>query len=318
MVGMTVGLLLVTALIILFANNSRTRQEMEKSAQQIENGRYATQLLLEEFRLAGYYGELDPSSLTIPASKPNPCLTASASLIAALPLPVQGYDNGSTVPSCLSDVKSGTDIVVIRRTSTCVAGISGCDAMDTSKYTYFQTNLCASTLGQFVIDTNSASFTKTKRDCVTIAVIRSYFTSIYFVANNNQPGDGIPTLKVAELGSGAFTISPLVAGIEQLQLEYGIDTNADGTPDAYTADPDSYNSCSGVACQTNWRNVTTVKINMLVRNTQTSANSLDTRTYVLGKKADGTDNTFGPFNDLYKRHVYTTLVRLSNVAGRLE
>jgi type IV pilus assembly protein PilW len=38
---------------------------------------------------------------------------------------------------------------------------------------------------------------------------------------------------------------------------------------------------------------------------------------VLGSAAT-TDNTFGPFNDAYKRHAYTSVVRLVNVAGRLE
>ncbi len=319
MVGIAVGLVVITAIIVLFTNNSRARQEMEKTAQQIENGRYATQLLLEDFRLGGYYGELNPVSLATPATKPDPCLTDKNSLQAALPLPVQGYDNGGTVPSCLSDVKSGTDIVVIRRTSTCVAGTSNCDPIDTNQYTYFQTALCASTMGQFVIDTNASAFTLTKKGCNTAAALRSYYTRIYFVANNNQSGDGIPTLKMAELGSGAFTIVPLVAGIEQLHFEYGIDTNGDGTPEIYTANPDAYNGCSGVACQTNWRQVTAIKIQILTRNTQASPGFTDTRTYVLGKLADGvTDNTFGPYNNGYKRHVYSTVVRLNNVAGRLE
>src|SRR3546814_6579575 len=63
---------------------------------------------------------------------------------------------------------------------------------------------------------------------------------IYFLANNDKPGDGIHTLKRAELGAAGFTIVPLVEGIDALQFEFGIDTNGDGNPDAYTADPDSY------------------------------------------------------------------------------
>lgn len=318
MVGMTVGLLVIATVASLFASNSRTRQEMEKTAQQIENGRYATQTLLEDFQLSGYYGEFNPTSLATPAAKPNPCATDSVNLKVAVSVPVQGYDNGVSIPACVADVKAGTDIVVVRRASTCTAGAAGCDAADPSQFTYFQVPLCAGQAGQFVIDNNASGFTMTAKDCTTAAALRSYYTRIYFVANNNQAGDGIPTLKVAELVSGAFVISPLVAGIEQLQLEYGIDTDDNGSPDTYTADPDLYDACAGIACQTNWRRVTAIKINILARNTQTTSGFVDNRSYTMGLQANGAQNTFGPFNDGYKRHFYTTLARLNNVAGRLE
>lgn len=321
MIGITVGLLVVAAVTGLFVNSSRSRAETEKTSQQIENGRYATQLLMDDLQLAGYYGELNPAAagvVSTPTTKPDPCATDAASLEAALALPIQGVDNGATVPGCVSDARTGSDIVVIRRASTCTAGSAGCDAVDTSKLTYFQTALCSPSAGTYKIDTNAAIFSLTKTDCSTVAGLRAYYTRIYFVANNNKAGDGIPTLKVAELGSGAFTISSLVAGIEQLQVEYGIDTNADGSPDAYTANPDTYGTCTGVACQTNWREVTAVKLHILARNTQSSTGFSDTRTYVLGQKADGSDNVFGPYNDAYKRHAYNTVVRLNNVAGRFE
>ena len=85
-------------------------------------------------------------------------------------------------------------------------------------------------------------------------------THIYFIANNDKPGDGIPTLKRAELGPGAFTIVPLVEGVENLQLEYGLDTAVPttGTPAVYTADPNTYNGCAArspasVTGATPWR-----------------------------------------------------------------
>jgi type IV pilus assembly protein PilW len=324
MVGITLGLVVITAISLLFVNSSRTRTETEKTGQQIENGRYTAQLLMDEFQLAGYYGELNPANVATPTTKPDPCVFDAASLKAALAMPLQGYDNPTSFPTCLSDVRTGSgttpspDIVVIRRASTCIAGSTGCDPVDTTKSTYFQTTLCPTSSGQYVIDTNSSSFTLTKKDCTSISGQRAYYTRIYFVANNNNPGDGIPTLKVAELGSGGFTTSSLVAGIEQFQVEYGIDTNADGAPDVYTANPDAYNACTGVACQNNWRAVTTVKLHLLVRNTQSTTGFPENRTYVLGRLANGSDNTFGPYNDSIKRHVYTTVVRLNNVAGRLE
>ena len=318
MLGMTIGLILIAGLSLIFVNSSRTNTETEKTSQQIENGRYATQLVLEDLRLAGYYGELNPVAVATPGAKPDACATGAASLAADTALPIQGYDAGEAVPACLpaAEVMADSDIFVIRRASTCVAGGADCEAIDYTKQTYFQTGLCASDAGQYVIDTDASKFLLTKPMACGVAAtpgpnkasLRAYYTHIYFVAKNNRPGDGIPTLKMLELGAGAFSAPiALVAGIERMQLEYGVSASATAPP-VYTAAP---------ADTAAWRNVTAVKLNLLARNTASSPGYTDTRTYVLGKKADGSDNNFGPVNDAFKRHVYNTVVRLNNVAGRL-
>lgn len=334
MIGLTLGLIVVAALTVLFVSNSRARQESEKTTQQIENGRYASQLLLDELHLAGYYGEFNPQSLADPSGVPDPSATDVPSLSAAVALPIQGYDGGAGLPAglqaLLTDLRNGTDVLVIRRTSTCVAGASGCDAANMASSSYFQTTLCTTQLGiltprnQFLIGNSTALFTNSNpaitgganpppflaaKDCLTPAALRTYYVRIYFVANNNNAGDGIPTLKMAELGAGVFNIVPLVEGIEQMQLEYGLDADGNGTPDSYTTSPVNVSE---------WRKVTAAKVHLLARNTQSTAGYTDARSYVLGLQVNGNPNTYGPFNDAYKRHVYTTMARLNNVAGRLE
>lgn len=326
MVAITIGLAIAGGMTAMFVNNSQSRSEIERANRQIENGRYATQVLTEDLRLAGFLGEFDPTVLTSPATKPDPCLTSLADLKSAMPLHVQGYDNGASL-SCLSDVRTGTDILVVRRVSTCTVGETNCDPASTGT-PYFQASLCDNTteLGSvttsdhYALDTASANLTRHKRDCTTLASQRRYRTHIYFIANNDNSGDGIPTLKRAELGASgggsAFTIVPLVEGIENMQIEYGIDSDSDGIPNSYTADPD--NGCVAAACVTNWRNVVSVKLNLLARNTEKSSGYTDTKTYSLGLTANGSSNTAGPFNDNYKRHAYESLVRLNNPAGRKE
>jgi type IV pilus assembly protein PilW len=331
MIAITLGLFVIGGVTIVFVNSSRARAELEKTSQQIENGRYATQLLADDLRMAGFFGEFNPttSAAPTPSAKPDPCATDSTSLVAAVGLSIQGYDNGVGLPpTCatwLGDLKANTDVVVIRRVSSCIAGSTGCDAVDYTKYTYFQANRCGTVATSYAIGNAASNFTLTKADCATAADKRSYYTRIYFIANNNKTGDGIPTLKMAELVSGNFSVVPLVAGIEQMQLEYGIDTNPSvnkGTPSVYTADPDKYGAggvaCAGINCQTNWRNVVAVKIHILARNTESTQGYRDGRDYVLGVKFDGTSNKYAADNAAYKRHAYTTVVRLMNVAGRLE
>ncbi len=327
MVAITIGSVIMLLLSAVFLSSSVARKESERSARQIENGRYAMQILGDDLKLAGYLAEFNPNVLSLPATKPDPCLFTVAALNAALPLHVQGYDNpsGAAIPSCITDLRAGTDVVVIRRTSTCIVGAAGCDATIASA-PYFQASLCGSgtelasvtVTDYFVLDASTGTFGKHKKDCTTIADVRRYLTRIYFVANNDNAGDGVPTLKRAELGAGGFTIVSLVEGVENLQMEYGVDTNNDGTPDTFTADPDSftYAGCATAPCVVTWRNVMAVRINILARNTENSPGYTDTKTYTLGKKADGTDNTIPAFNDAIKRHAYDGQVRINNASAR--
>jgi type IV pilus assembly protein PilW len=325
MIAITISLIILLGLVTVFASNSRTRGEIERANQQTDNGRYGLQLIIDDLHNAGYLAVLNPIPLATPTAKPDPCATGVASLNSALPIAVQGYDNGANAPTCLSDVRAGTDILVIRRASTCAVGTAGCDAYAAGD-PYFQASNCNSSTELasgniatfFVLDTNSANFTLHQKDCVTAASRYQYRTHIYFVANDDQPGDGIPTLKRAELGAGAFTIVPLVEGVENLQIEYGLDTSVPttGSPAVYTANPDIYNGCVPSVCIGYWRNAVAAKINLLTRSTTTTQGYVDSKVYTLGLNADGSVNTVGPFGDGYKRHAYESIVTLNNVAGR--
>jgi type IV pilus assembly protein PilW len=337
MVAVTLGMLIMVALSSAMVSSSQARRETDQASRQVENGRYAMQILSDDLALAGYYSEFDPWPLPTPAAKPDPCATNVATLKTAMPLHVQGYDNptAATIVSltCLSDVRPGVDIIVIRRASTCVAGSTGCDAfVGGTTQPYFQASLCASateldsvfTSDYYAMDTALAGLIKHKKDCTTLADFHRFVTRIYFVANNDNPGDGIPTLKRAELGATGFSIVPLVEGIENLQLEYGLDTSAisDGAPDVFTADPDGYTGAGTAGAMGNWRNVVALRVNLLARNTEKTSGYSDSKVYTLGHNADGSANTCSPSSSTlcsglaYKRHAFTAEVRMTNPAER--
>ena len=324
MIAITISLIILASLVAIFANNSRTRVEIERANQQTENGRYALQIIVDDLHNAGFLAEFNPAPLPTPAAKPDSCDATVGGLNNALPIAVQGYDNGANAPTCLSDIRPGTDILVVRHASTCAVGSAGCDP-NLLGNAYFQTSGCnnsaelaSGNIAQsFVLDTNPASFTLHQKDCVTLANQYQYRTHIYFVANNDNAGDAIPTLKRAELGgAGIFTIVPLVEGVENLQIEYGLDTTTTGSPAVYTANPDSYNGCTPAVCVGYWRNTVAAKINVLTRNTTATQGYVDGKTYTFGLNFDGSVNTVGPFNDGYKRHAYASVVTLNNTAGR--
>ncbi|MGE3349746.1 MAG: PilW family protein [Ramlibacter sp.] len=333
MVTIAIGMLIVGAMAILFANNSRSRAELEKTSQKIENGRYALDVMASDIQNAGYFAEFEPRVLALPTDKPDACATDVASLTAALRVHVQGKgDVSASALSCISDVKPGTDIVVIRRVSGCVAGVAGCADL-ASGDVRFQASSCndPAELGSgvvansFRLDTATSTLTLTRRDCATTADVRRFLVRIYYVSNNDKAGDGIPTLKRAELTAGAFVPVSLVQGVENMQVEYGLDTDGNGAPDVYTPAPDGYLACTNATsptCVEHWASAVTARISLLSRNIEPTAGHVDTKSYVLGKKPDGTggisgtDNVVGPMNDAFKRSVFEAVIRFQNPAGR--
>jgi len=362
MISITIGLLLLAGVAALISQQSGASAELEKSSRQIENGRYAMQVLKEDIQLAGYYGEYsDVGTLTLPATMPDPCTTAltavspALALKDAIPLPIQGYDAPATVPSplsaCLPDANhlAGTDILVIRRADTTTLPTTAAVAGQT----YLQSGLIpASPAFNYVLGIGSdAGFTLTKKDAVTLANLRKYLVHIYFVSPCNIPADGsatctggtddngnpTPTLKRLELaitGSGAgasaaFSVVPLVEGIQNLQLDYGVDyagpsSILDGAPDCYVSDPTTPTTSEIGACPasaatyfaannaiTNWSNVMAIRVNLLARNNEQSFDYTDAKTYNLGLAGSTT-----AANDHYKRHAFTELVRAINPSSR--
>lgn len=329
MISITIGLIILAALVTLFAGNSRERGEIERANEQTENGRYALQIIGDDLRDAGYLASFNPGNVAgpntqlipfIPAAPPNPCATGLATLTGALSMPVQGYHLGAglaatTCTPVLADLRANTDILVVRRASTCAVGTAGCDPQVAGDF-YLQASGCSAefTAGTyFAFDSNTGNLNLHQKDCATAAPIYQFRTHIYFVANDDKGTDGIPTLMRAELGPNGFTVVPLVEGVDNLQVEYGIDTSVPttGSPALYTADPTAAPlGCAAAACVSDWRNTVAVKIFVLARNLTTTQGYTDTKTYTLGVTA------LPAFNDGYKRHAYSTVAVLYNTAGR--
>lgn len=229
MISITLGLIILAALSTLFINQTRTRVELDKSNRMIDNGRYAMELLADDLRLSGYFGELVP-----------PVSTCSY-----VPVGIQGEDaNLSSTPAIpdgvvgitAADLLAGSDIFVVRRASTGTPTAAS-SAVDGVKY--LQVSLCQFDTKKYVISSTPADFTLRKKDCQFddviptdnlspgLADLRRILEHVYFISPNNEPGDGIPTLKRQEtnLSTGVRQIVPLVEGIAFMQIEYGIDNN---------------------------------------------------------------------------------------------
>lgn len=244
MIAISIGLVLVAGLVTMFANSSNTEHELRRSSQQIENGRYAMDVLVQDLQLAGYFGSYRKFSAATAA--PDICSLTLSDLQTAASVPVQAINaaigSTATLPSSCDafipteNLSAGSDVLVVRRLDTTFVPIG---TATTSGLIYAQTNPATLELqpgGGTTTCSSKADGTATtvNRRCnypTTVDVcsatcptdpagyIRQYHVHVYFVSPCNVPASGakcgadadggrpIPTLKRLELAvsGGAAT-----------------------------------------------------------------------------------------------------------------
>jgi type IV pilus assembly protein PilW len=361
LIALALGLVIVAAMSQLFVNISRTNIEMAKTNSQIENARFAMQFLQGDIIHAGFWGGFIPEfdDLTVPGTptdlptaKPTPvCLPYTAPADwndsyrdALFGIPVEVYGPTATPAGCgavVTDRLAGTDLLIVRHASTCVAGEANCEAFSASKL-YVQVSNCEDDAQRVELD--PGEYILQELDCATVEARRKYVQNIYYIrdwANVNAPKDGIPTLVRSEFdvtGGIPQQQAPvaLVEGIERFRVEVGIDRDSqtgelihqdapilwvdvdsrttpsnrgDGVPET------GFERClsEDVGCTAvELSNVVAVKLYLLARANEVTQGYTDTKSYTLGSAPAEV------FNNGFKRHLFSATIRINNVAGRRE
>jgi len=297
MIAVLLSIFLSMAIVDVTLTASRVNRQVQLSSEMIENGRYLTQLLNTELGLAGFYGWL-----TIPLSQSNKlpafCTEIStADLNEALIFAVQGLDDaGKDETLCSGDtLLAGSDLLVIRRTRTDFFN-STIGLLD--KQHYIQANSDAFVLA---LGVNDGAFNQTQKDGITAAPIRAFTQNIYYVAADN-------VFKRRRLLKGKYTpAEPLVEGVDDFQVEYGIDRSGNGLANANGGNP-AYVELPASAQE--WAGVVSIRYHLLLSSTDPALGVNDVKRYTYADKVDVR------FSDAKVRRLFTGITQLSNHSAR--
>jgi type IV pilus assembly protein PilW len=199
MVSMTIALLMLAGLVTLYVNVSRNNDELAKTNNLIENGRFALQLLESDLVHAGFWDGYLPqfddltSTLTpgdAPTAVPNPCAPyaswTGADAMNLVAIPVQTSDVLWSGAGCLAPapLRPGSDVLVVRHADTCVPGSPNCEPFDASRL-YFQSTQCAA-----------------ERSAGTVAAATSNSMTLSAGANTNDAYTGMMVRITGGAGAG--------------------------------------------------------------------------------------------------------------------
>lgn len=323
MVAMVISLLLLGGVVQIFISSKTTYRTDTGLARLQENGRFALSFLTKDVRMAGYFGCLSKDMKIT-----NVVKHSNGDLLYDFQQGIYGYDNVSSSFSSVSGASpvAGTDVIVVKRagggmlqvdepamktTSATVHFVKnpnmsleeGDIAMvsDCSDASIFQvTNDPANSSTHEINHTTAGSMTpgNTSKNLGkpygTDATVMKAETVIYYVAPSTS--DDSKSSLYQKIGSDAQ--QELVEGIENMQVKYGIDTDANGTADKYVA----------ASAVSDWLKVVSVKLAILADSIDSSLPTNNTKTYSL------LGTTVGPANDRLQRQVFTTTVTLRNRA----
>jgi type IV pilus assembly protein PilW len=342
MVAITVGLILLTGIVQLFVSNKQAYRIQEGANVLNENSRYAMDQLEYSIRMAGHWGGAKPSSIAVGTAKPATDCTESPAFNnddaeLAVGYGIEGFEGAAASPlDCIpdADYRANTDVLILRyagaeRVSDAdialpamadtqfvrVRAGGGADIFDGDNFIYD---------GAGPPDIRVPSATDDNKDLISNYVAN---VEIYFIRNcaSNSLGvadvcdaadDTIPTLARLVLRDGVFEQQDVVAGVEQLQVLYGVDDNQDRSANRYV---NATTVEAGTGKGPEWAQVVDTRVSVVVRNTERDVTFRDTKTYRLygGAAGDGLAYNVAAGDQSFRRKVYNASVQSRNMTRNI-
>lgn len=300
LISMGLGITISAGVASIYMESVRNYTQNEEIARLQENGRYALKFLRREISMAGFFA----GHSNIPTTVVGTDCQAGVDWVTDTSSPIEllnDFDSDietiqSTTLTCVgSSLQADTDLISIKRFADSYTLRDGS----------WNDGVAAADGSQWYIRTNNSGNPSwvygdiTEADATEGSAVDywEYYSGVFFIRDHSEDeGDEIPSLCASRLQANAMQINCLVEGIEDMQLEFGIDNDEDGVPDQFVSDPSAAEIEESVA----------IRAYLLVRAVNKDYAYTNTKTYRLGSKE------IAAFNDNYYRRVFSTTVVLQN------
>ena len=331
LIAVAIGVLLLLGISLLFSQNRQSFRQNEEIARIQENARFAITELSQDIAMAGFFAEIvDGAAITVdgsvagtedcgPGGAPWLYDFANGLLDGAVRIADQATAaDGAAVQARFDCVdaatfRAGTDVIGFRRTSG-VAAFWEADPDGGISPACVNLRIpdgvnCVNAVpgrGIFVREngTQAVLYSGAAPSAVPTRPFEDweYTPRIYYVRDVDAGGNAIPTLCRMRLDNTVAGPQPLVedclvSGVENFQVELGVDTDGDGAANSYVSNPGAGDLERAVA----------VRIYLLMRALQPDVGYTDERQYALGNVV------IAARNDRFHRRVYSTTVTMRNL-----
>ncbi|NOY62952.1 MAG: hypothetical protein GXP10_07365 [Gammaproteobacteria bacterium] len=329
LVAVTLSLVLLGGLVQMFAGSKDAYRLQGNMNVLQDNGRFATNMIKYSIRMADHWGNAE--SIVPATTSAAPVVIGSGNCSSAWSLDINealhGYEGGATPPAavdCIAagDYVTGSDMVVLRYAGSTAVST---DVVDNSDTIYVRGRVGSSGVlfkGSEVasIDSGLQLYEAANPDPVDVSNY-PYRVELYFIrpcsvklgtvcSSSDDSGQPIPTLTrytlLPSVGGGADQLvqQALVEGVEQLQLQYGIDTDGDGFTNVYETA-----ASLDVNGSYNWDSVVSVRMGLLVRTIEQDGAYTSPASYSL---LAANDYTVPAAQRSYHRQLFTQIVQVRN------
>lgn len=315
MVAITVGLILLAGIVELFVSNKQAFRLQEGSNALNENARYLLNQIEYDLRMAGFWGGVPrggfdafgSSGVTVVGTAPvGDCTQSPALSLAGTPgesgYGVEGFDGAGASPlSCIAgaDYQSNTDILIVRHGGAERMSDAQVVALPTTQFVRTDSDGVAEIFNGNTLNArynpgpDPAANPLKSVPAGSNDRVATYLENVayYFVrpcaskgtAATCGGGDSTPTLTRLALRSGSLVQEDIMAGVEQFQVLYGVDTVANDNSIA----PTQFLNATAVTAGNFWDKVSEVRISFVLRNLQSDPAFTDTSPYLLYNGATG-------------------------------
>ena len=299
MISMAIGLVLVLGAITIYGQGRANFRTAENIARIQENARFALELMAPDIRLSGFWGRTNQTAyVSVPENIKIGCGGADVTAWALdLATEIGAIDDGYDLPCPAFDApQPDTDVLILRH-----AG--GQPATLQPGIVQVQTTRGSGTL--FDDGVLPAGFLAAPASATHDLAIHAYY-----VDQSSSVG-GLPSLRRKTLVAGnQIEDQEIIPGVENLQVQFGVDTDNDGTVERYL-DPDHALLTPGTVEFNPTASILAVRVWLLVRADKPEALYTDVGPYT------PPDADLAPItpNDALRRMQVSTTIYLRNLRG---